>query len=155
MAQRFPGFGILELPPTAGRRSWVYATCGMSSFQRTGDIELHLHAPGQLSDHVETLTAIAHFHLTSAVLGLGHTVRLGRPWIPQSSCDHGLISLPYLDGPALENCTLDGWSLRCLWLVPITAAEVAFKQSRGLEALEALFESKGLDYANPGRRSVI
>jgi hypothetical protein len=48
------------------------------------------------------VTAIAHFHRTGSALGLGHTVNFGRPWLPTSSCTHGLGSLPYLDGPDLE-----------------------------------------------------
>lgn len=44
----------------------------------------------------------AHFHRTGSALGLGHTVNFGRPWLPGSSCTHGLVSLPYLFGPELE-----------------------------------------------------
>lgn len=152
----FPNLKILELPPLGKRKTWVYATCGMSMYQRFHDIELHMHSPRQFMEHAETLIAIAHYHLTEAVLGLGHTVNIGKPWMPGSKCDRGLISLPYLDGPDLEKGRLDnGWAARCLWLIPITESEVKFKASNGLNELEKLFEKKLLDYANPNRQPVI
>lgn len=62
-------------------------------------------------------------------LGVGHTVNFGQPWLDASSCVHGLISLPYLDGPTLENPELpDGRVIKFDWLVPITPAEVQYKK---------------------------
>lgn len=103
-------------------------------------------------DLVELLTVIAHFHRTGQRLGLGHTVNFGRPWLLSSPCSYGLVSLPYLDGPALE--WLDEPRVRFLWLIPITADERAFKKARGLEALEAQFEAAGFDFLDPARASV-
>jgi len=39
-------------------------------------------------------------------------------------------------------------------MIPITSKERDLKVSHGLEALERLFETKGLDYANAHRESV-
>jgi hypothetical protein len=86
-------------------------------------------------------------------LGLGHTVNFGRPWLPGSRCSFGLVSIPYLDGPDLE-VLRDPTSERevlCLWLIPITAREVHFKKQRGLEALEDLFQTAGINYVDPHR----
>lgn len=131
----------------------VYATSGMSA--SGSNLELHLMArAGTFAEAglVELLTAVAHFHLTGSRLDVGHTVNFGRAWMAGSECTHGLVSLPYLDGPELE------WEAagceRFLWLVPVTPAEVRFKAQNGLDALEERFERLGVDYLNPGRRSV-
>jgi hypothetical protein len=118
-------------------------------------IELHLFSPIKSEAHVELLTAVAHYHLTGEYLGLGHTVNFGRPWLPESECDHGLVSLPYLDGPNLEWLNIEGRAIRFLWLIPITKAEVKFKRTQGLEALEEIFEATSFDYLDPLRKSVV
>jgi Suppressor of fused protein (SUFU) len=144
-------FCVLEFPPTEEQRLWTYATCGMSQPGDDSLLELHLFSPTQTDAHVELLTVVAHFHRTRASLGPGHTINFGRPWFANSKCDHGLISLPYLDGPSLEQCG----KVRCLWLIPITRAEREFKVKRGLESLEAMFEFVNFKYADPLRHSVI
>lgn len=135
----------------------TYATCGMSQPEDEERIELHLMArptaDGPRPELVELLTVVAHFHRTGSRLGLGHTVNFGRPWLPGSSCTHGLVSLPYLDGPDLE--WLDAPRVRFLWLIPITEAELQLKKAQGLEALEERFEAARLDYLDPGRPSVV
>ena len=118
-------------------------------------VELHLFSPSQTERHVELLTVIAHYHHTARSLGLGDTVNFGRPWLPSSLCDHGLISLPYLNGPNLEQLTCADGLVRCLWLVPITKAEVDYKKTHGIEALEKRFEDAQFDYAAQLRRSVV
>jgi len=81
-------------------------------------------------------------------------VNFGKSWIEDSPCQHGLISLPYLDGPSLENLQLDGAFVRFLWIVPITGEELEFKKASGLEALESRFEKAEFNYLNPYRPSV-
>lgn len=147
-------FGIVVLPTTDGVRA--YATVGMSEPGDDARLELHLlcRDGGIVQDEVvEVMTAVAHYHRTGARLGHGHTVNFGRPWIAGASCSSGLISLPYLDGPALE--WLETPRVQFLWLIPITEAEVAFKKRNGLEALEATFETTGFDYLDPRRPSVV
>jgi hypothetical protein len=126
----------------------------MSSIADEQPLELHMFSPREVPAHTELLTAVAHYHRTGARLGLGHTVNFGRAWLPGSQCDHGLISLPYLDGPRLEELMVDGKLIRCLWLIPVTTAEVEFKKHHGLEALEARFETEQFSYIDPLRRSV-
>jgi hypothetical protein len=65
-----------------------------------------------------------------------------------------LISLPYLDGPKLEWAEIESRSVRFLWVIPITADEVAYKQNKGIQALEERFEQAHFDYADPSRSSV-
>jgi hypothetical protein len=117
--------------------------------------EVHLFAPDRNDLHVELLTALGHYHRTGARVGLGDTVNFGRPWLPGSTCTHGLLSLPYLDGPGVEWLHLaDGACVRFLWLVPITAEELAYKKKHGVDALEACFERAGLNYLDANRHSV-
>jgi hypothetical protein len=149
-------FRVLEFPPFGKRDMWTYATCCMSQPEDDSKIEVHLFSPEKHEGHVELLTAIAHYHRTSARVGCGDTVNFGRSWFPEGTCDHGLLSLPYLDGPDLEWLRLpDGNSVRFLWLIPVTAEEVAFKTEFGVEALEVRFEETGLNYLDPIRSSVV
>ena len=151
-----PGFCVLEFAPTDVRRMWTYATCCMSKPSDLKPIELHLFSPVQSELQVELLTVVAHFHRTGELLGLGHTINFGRPWLDGSVCDYGLISLPYLDGPMIEEFRPpSGHAVRCLWLVPITKAERDYKTTHGLEALERKFEQAKFDYLDPFRSSVV
>jgi hypothetical protein len=151
------GFGVLEFEPGQGREMWTYATCGMSNATDERPLELHLFSPVQTAEHVELLTAIAHYHRTGARLDLGHTVNFGRPWLPNSRCSFGLISLPYLDGPRLEilQHPLFLREVHLLWLIPITPEELKLKKDRGLDALEDLLEDANIDYADPLRPSLV
>jgi hypothetical protein len=153
--QLTPEFRVLVFPPSKHRKMWTYATCGMSQQNDAPALELHLFSPVQIESHIELLTVVAHYHLTGAYLDVGHTVYFGRPWLAKSKCDHGLISLPYLDGPKLEWLEQTGRKIRFLWLIPISADEVEYKKSHGLEALEARFEERKFDYLNSQRASVV
>jgi hypothetical protein len=149
-------FCVLEFPPTASRQIWTYATCGMAQPGDREALELFLFAPSPCELHVELLTVVAHFHRTGEQLGLGHFVNFGRPWLEGSACEYGLISLPYLDGPLLEEARFHEGTriVRCLWLLPITKRERDYALEHGLEGLEQRFEQANVDYINPLRRSV-
>lgn len=148
-------FSVLEFGPHGKRAMWTYATCCMSKETDEVPLELHMFSPKKSAELVELLVAVAHFHRSGNHLGLGHTVNFGKPWIDSSLCEYGLISLPYLDGPILENLRLSsGKILKCFWLVPITKSEVEFKKVNGLEALEEVFDKAHFDYLNPTRLAV-
>jgi Suppressor of fused protein (SUFU) len=148
-------FSVLRFEPHAARNMWTYATCGMSLPTDEEPLELHLFSPVENPQLVELVTVITHYHRTGSFLGLGHTVNFGRPWLPGSGCDYGLVSLPYLDGPSLEWLEGEGFNTRFLWLVPITPAEVAYKKKHGLEAFEAKLEAASFNYLDPKRASVV
>ena len=149
-------FCILEFKPTKTRELWTYATCGMSQPEDEVKVELHLFSKTKDEGLVELLTAITHYHRTSSVLNLNHSVNFGRPWLPNSKCEYGFISLPYLDGPSLEWFSIsDEIKIRFLWLIPVMKEEIEFKKQNGIEALENAFEKANFDYANPMRLSVI
>lgn len=151
------GFCVLEFRPVQSRNMWTYATCCMSQPNDDNPIEVHLFSEAQADSHVELLTAIAHYNRTGNRLGLGHTVNFGRPWLPDSACDFGLLSLPYIDGPDLEVFNPSGTSniVRCLWVVPITSAELSYAKRFGVDALEIEFEASHFNYLDPRRQSVV
>lgn len=105
---------------------------------------------------VELLSVITHYHRNDSALYLNHSVNFGRPWLPDSNCDYGFISLPYLDGANLEWFNISDTSkIRFLWLIPVTRKEVEFKKLNGIEALEEAFERTNIDYTDPLRVSVV
>ncbi|GAA4441854.1 suppressor of fused domain protein [Bremerella cremea] len=150
-------FQVLKFASRPGRAMVTYATCGMSSEDDEAPLELHLFAPYEDELLVELLYAVAYYHQTTRPLGLGHTVNFGRPWLATSHCTHGLLSLPYLDGPQLEWLSVaDAQApVRCLWLVPITLAEKDFAREFGVDALEQKWEEAEFNYLDPLRASVV
>lgn len=150
-----PDFTVLRFQPNSVRSMWTYATCGMSLPTDPEPLELHLFSPENNPQLVELLTAIAHYHRNCSFLRLGDSVNFGRPWMPGSSCDYGLISLPYLDGPSLEWLEGQAVRIRFLWLIPVSGAEVEHKKRFGLESLEAKLEAASFNYLDPLRKSVV
>jgi len=151
-----PYFYVLEFRPSASNNYWAYCTVGMSLGRpEESAIELFVLSPYQTDSIAELLLLCASFHRTSAPLDLGHTVNIGRSWLPDSVCDHAFISLPYLHGEKLELLIVSEHTTHCYWLIPISRAEREYKISQGAEALEQLFEEKNLDYLNPMRRSLV
>jgi hypothetical protein len=148
-------FAVLKFPPRTARNMWTYATRCMAQPSDAAGMELHIFSPYDTIEIVELLYAVAHFHRTGAELALGQTVNFGRPWVSGSSCSFGLISLPYLDGPDLENLTTSGNTVKFYWLLPVTSSEVVFKKRQGLAALERKFEECSINYLDPNRRSAV
>jgi hypothetical protein len=149
-------FCVLEFQPAELRNMWTYATCGMSQPNDQIKIELHIFSKTQEKSLVELLTVIAYYHRNDCTLNLNHSVNFGRPWLPYSNCEHGFISLPYLDGSNLEWFGFsDIIKIRFLWLIPITKEEVEYKKVKGSESLEDAFEKANFDFTDPLRKSVI
>lgn len=150
-----PFFKVLKFKPNEKRNSWIYATCGMSGKDKEQGLELFILAPTENNFLINLLVAIAHYYASGNMLGLGHTVNFGCAWYENSKCDHGLISLPYLDGPELEWLETKSMNIRFLWLIPITEKELRYKKENGLEALENIFEETEFNYIDPFRDSVV
>ncbi len=150
-------FCVLEFGPTLERNMWTYASCGMSNGPKNiENIELFILSPFQDSKLVELIYVIAHYHLTGEHIGLNHTINFGRPWSEGSICEYGLISLPYLDGPYLENLELEqGYVIKFYWIIPISKNERDLAISRGVEKLEDAFETNDFNFLNPLRKSVV
>ncbi len=149
-------FSIMRIAPTKDRNIWIYSNVGMSwKILEKAKIELFLLSPYKDDSIIELLTVICHYHHTGPGLNWLHTINFGRPWLSDSLCCYGLLSLPYLYGPKLENFGYQNTQIRCLWLLPITKQEVEFRKKHGTDELEKLFEDKKLDYLNPHRESIV
>lgn len=149
-------FFILEFPYNDKHQMFCYCTIGMSVDRLDENlIELFVYSPKSDKLLVELLTVCASYHRNGLPLALHHTVNIGQPWLDNSKCDHGFISLPYLDGEQLEVFDFSGRSIHCYWFIPITEKERDFKIEKGCEALEQLFEDNQFDYLNPVRDSLI
>ncbi|WP_367325969.1 suppressor of fused domain protein [Streptomyces sp. HUAS ZL42] len=103
---------------------------------------------------IDLMAMIAYYHCGGHRLDLEHSMPIGEPWVPGSTCDHLLISLPYLHGPDLEHCPLPGGHARILWTLPVTTAEIEFRRRHGHEALEQLFDEAEIIPTDPFRSSV-
>ena len=149
-------FYILEVTPNDRHSMFCYCTVGMSA-DRIDDnlVELVLYSPRPDNTIVELLTFCASYHRNKLPLNIHHTVNVGQPWLDKSKCDHGFISLPYLDGEELELFSFGGQTIHCYWFIPITEKERDYKANNGCEALEQLFEEKKIDYLNPNRDSLV
>lgn len=152
-----PAMVITRIAPRSSAEPWVYVSRGVWEVERDGErIELVLQAPYDDPIHIETLTMAANFHADPRYrLYCGKILDIGRPWLEGASCDHLLVSLPYLIGPQFEYLRLSEMTIRFLWLLPITASEAAYARAHGVDALEDAFERSGFDTLDPNRRSVV
>ncbi|MEW6741856.1 MAG: suppressor of fused domain protein [Planctomycetota bacterium] len=156
MSRSCPGFRVLEVGPGPKSGLWNYVSLGASRLTAPNGraLEFILCTPYQTGRGVELVTMAAWYHYREG-LGVGHTMPIGEPWLPGASCEYFLVSLPFPYGPELEVIPADANDARVLWLVPITRLERDYKMAHGMEALEALFDAKELDYWDPDRTSVV
>ena len=148
-------FRVLEIPPTETKTMWTYATCCMSQPEDSIRVELHIYSSKKEESIIELLTALAFYHRVTNKIGLNHTVYFGRPWQDSSKCEYGFVSLPYIDGPTLEDFNSPNGLIKFYWLLPVTEAEVNYKKKFGTEALESKFDEPAFNYIDPNRASVI
>lgn len=155
MVNEAPQFFVCEVGPGPRSTLWLYATVGASELRDgPGGLEFILACPSQCERGVELATMAARYHRRQG-LGMGHTCPIGEPWLPGAACHHILVTFPYPWGPALEVVPYGDSHIHVLWLLPITAAERAYKAEHGQEALEALFEAKKLEYWKIDRDSLV
>jgi hypothetical protein len=150
-------FHILCIEPGPRTGSWCYASVGVATINHVGGVPLEFFILSPWEDtrrQVEQVTMVAWYHQTDK-LGLGHTLSIGQGWMPNSACDHFLISRPYPFGPKLEICKLPNGQANILWALPITKAERDFKAKNGVEKLEQLFDDVALEFSKPDRQSVV
>ncbi|MEU1630843.1 suppressor of fused domain protein [Streptomyces sp. NPDC020096] len=150
---------ILEVGPGPRGSWWTYVTVGCwsrANHQGHG-LEFLMMAPTSDPRFADVLAMTAFYHCgpTPHLLDLGHSVPLGEPWTPGSTCEHLLVSLPYLHGPDLELCALPNGHARLLWLLPVAESEIAFRREHGTEALEQLFDEAEINPVDPRRAAVV
>ncbi len=149
-------FFVLEFGPSKRHKMWTYTTVGMSLDRDDENlIELITYSKEKDKSRIELLTVSASFHKNSEPLNLHHTVVVGQLKNSDTTCDHGFISLPYLEGEDLEIFKFDKKEIHCYWFIPITEQERNYKIEFGCDALEDLFEEKQFDYLDKARKSVV
>lgn len=101
-----PDLRVLVVEPGPRSDNWAYVTAGCwASMEEHGyGLEFAMTAPVRDQRFIELMTMIAYYHCGGHQLDLEHSMPIGEPWMPGSTCDHLLISLPYLHGPDLEHC---------------------------------------------------
>lgn len=151
-----PGFHAIVVEPGPKSQLWTYVSVGSGLLGEddSSSLEFLITAEEPSAKHTERLAMTAFYHHTEK-LGLGHTFPLGEPWLPESTLDHGLISLPYPFGPDLEVLDSEGDHVHFFWVLPITAEECEFRHANGMEALETAFDEVELRYWDAQRPSVV
>jgi hypothetical protein len=160
IARRVEGFAVHAIHPGPRLDAWTYVSTGCWDAVHDDNghgLEFVLAADTASGHHVELLAMLAHYHAgpASQRLDHGHTVPIGKPWVPGSACTHALIALPYAYGPELETCNWPHGHIRILAVQPITGPEHQLKVDHGLEALEQRLEDAGANFTNPLRASVV
>jgi len=156
--ERLPYFSSYRVLPVKAGGAWVYVTVGSSvdsSVEGSGT-EFFLMSPWADPVHSETLAMVGHFNSFEAHrLGVGSTVRLGRPWMEDSLMDHLLVSLPYPYGPNLEWAPSEAGCAQFLWLLPIHKSESDFVRNEGLEAFEEILDRAHVNFLEVDRSPVV
>ena len=151
-----PDFYVLEMGPSGNRDMWTYATIGMSLDRNDNNlIELLTYSPIKDISRAELLSLNASFHRNDAALNLNHTIFVGQLGDNKTNCDHGLVSLPYIEGEELEIFPFKGKEFHCYWYLPITKEEKDYMMQHGCESLEQLFEEKQINYLDLNRKSLV
>ena len=156
--ENVPGFRVLKLKSQAPDRPIIYTTIGCFISEPREHIrhEFFLISSKEHLQHVETLTMLANFHADRRFnVDVGSIISIGSPWMPDSKCDHLLISIPYPPGPKLEWLKLPDVCIRFLWALPITSREAGFAELNGYQALEGKFDAANLNYLDVMRLSVV
>ncbi|MFF3457025.1 suppressor of fused domain protein [Streptomyces sp. NPDC002730] len=102
-----PDLRILVVGPGPRAGCWAYVTAGCWPVTQKAGHGLEFVMTAQVRDQqfIDWTAMVAHYH-RGHQLDLEHSMPLGEPWVPNSTCDHLLVSLPYLHGPDLEHCPL-------------------------------------------------
>lgn len=155
MPSAYPEFRVLTIAPGPRIPLWTYVSAGTCQIGNDDaeKTEFSICAPSKDDRLLEIVTMTGWYHHSMKV-GRGHIIPIGEPWLPGSSCDNLLVSLPYPFGPDLEICNYERQHLHILWLVPITTQECLFAKEHGAETLEERFDAAQLESWSPRRASV-
>jgi Suppressor of fused protein (SUFU) len=152
----FPQFRVLEISPGSVCNFWTFVSSGghKTKHKNAGLTEFMIITEKPDLRQIQLLGMNAVYY-KDHYLEPGDSYAIGEPWVAGSRCDHILISLPYPYGQDWEICGLENGHLHIYWLLPITSEEHEYKVKNGAEALEELFERKGLEFWKTGRKSVV
>lgn len=158
IVEAIPEFAVLEIAPEEEGRAWLYSSVGAWRVPTPGGHRLEFLSltPREAEEAVENLAMVAAFHADERFrVRLGKVINIGRPWLAGSTCDHFLVSTPFLFGDEFENVHADGIGISIYWLLAITAGEAAFAREHGGHALEHLIEENDVDLLDPTRSAVV
>lgn len=156
MQRHNPHFRVLRVSPARPGDVWTYVSVGgWAETAETGTGMEFIMCTAEPEERAVQLVTMAAWYHRGGKLGIGHTVPVGEPWLPGSTCGHLLVSLPYPFGEELRTCHVGERHVDFLWLLPITEAERDLKVAEGLEALESRFDAVGLRYWQVDRPSAV
>lgn len=158
MRRDSPGFRVLRAKHKDDGR-WLYVSAGASVLRQvegTGH-ELFVVSAIDSPGLIELVTMAAHYAIFGQHEGVheGHTLNIGRPWLPGSHCDHLYLSAAYLLPIEFAVLKHDFGSAHLLWTVPITEAETHWRHEHGQEAFEQLMEDRELIPDDPWRAPLV
>ena len=156
MSDFYPDFRALEIEPGPVAGNWNYVSSGTWEVAQEGAglIESTIITDQPNLRQIQLLT-MNHVYHRDENLMVGSTYAIGEPWVEGSNCTHMLVSLPYPYGLDFELCAIGDGHLHIYWLLPITEKEHDYKVQNGADALEEVFETKGLECWKTKRKSVI
>lgn len=158
-----PNWRVIEIAPLKAKDPWVYVSLG--TWEVTKDelyekgrygLDFLITSPERNLRHVKTLAMTAVYHAEpNTRINLHQVIDIGEPWMEGSWCNHFIVTLPYLFPHELETILINDIYISFWWLVPITKQEAGYAEKHGVEALEELFEKKGVYVMNPKRKSAV
>ncbi|MFF9363871.1 hypothetical protein [Streptomyces griseoluteus] len=98
--------------PCSDGGAYVTAGCWAAMEKDGHGLEFAMTAHVRDRRFIELMALIAYYHCGGIQLDWEHSTPIGESWVPGSTCDHLLISLPYLHGPDLEHCPVPGGHAR-------------------------------------------
>jgi hypothetical protein len=143
-----PDLRVLEVHPSAQDGGWVYASVGVWRIEAEShrSQEFILLSPEQSDANVELLAMIASAHNDARYRIRENAIfEIGRPWLPDSLCDHILVAQPYFLDEDQDRVRIDGLEISYLWLVPITSSEAKFGRQMGGHVLFHEFADAEVD----------
>lgn len=164
---RWAGGGLVEnvaelsvvrvVPPDA-TEPWLVLSAGASAetMEEGYGLEFYLLARGEPEPAVRLVSMVAQIHADPRYpLSLGQVIEIGHPWLPGSTCDHLLVSLPGPFGDEFEWSSAADHTARLIWLLPITAAEAKLAKDQGFQALQERLGAAEVDPTELQRRSAV
>jgi len=166
-----PQIGMWQFPPRPPARPfYTLITSGMSDrrmllpqaaierhYRYRMEICIYVQQPKR--EHFLALSIAARFPFeNNTFLAPGHTIECPESLFPGSQLSAFMfMSLDWCaDGDVGKKLVVQGDPVNLLWLVPITAAELALKRARGIEALLQVFEKNNHPLPlNEQRRSYV
>lgn len=144
-------FSVYKFPPNEDCPIWRYSTFGLSCSLIQNLVEFFVFSPVENDSLIDVLYDIALSHINDKPFGLNDCIPLVKPWFDNSLCNHFLVAMPSTEETEFYNFG----DVFCYWLIPITSAEVEFKNNFGIEALEQQFLDCELDFLDISRDSII